>query len=70
MPARARPAARVLTGRRIRPAELVIPADVEARLVELLRPDVARLRDWLGPDFDGWGLLDGEAGRGRERAGA
>jgi len=26
------------------------------RLAEQLAPDVARLRSWLGDDFDGWGL--------------
>jgi hypothetical protein len=34
-----------------------IPAGLEAELAERLRPDVAALRRWLGPDFDGWGLV-------------
>jgi hypothetical protein len=35
-----------------------LPAELEAELVEQLRPDVARLRAFLGSDFDGWGLLN------------
>jgi hypothetical protein len=31
--------------------------DTRRRLEERLRPDVARLRRYLGPDFDGWGLV-------------
>jgi hypothetical protein len=31
-------------------------ADLRATLADLLRDDVARLRELLGPDFDGWGI--------------
>jgi hypothetical protein len=29
---------------------------VESHLLHTLRPDVERLRTWLGDDFDGWGI--------------
>jgi hypothetical protein len=35
-----------------------ISPEVEARLLDLLRPDLARLSTYLGSDFDAWGLLD------------
>jgi hypothetical protein len=35
-----------------------IPPHVRTELEEALRPDVAALRDFLGPTFQGWGLLD------------
>jgi hypothetical protein len=38
--------------------------DVRQRLTDELRPDVVRLREFLGPDFDGWGL----AGEGQRLA--
>ncbi len=38
------------------PERLVIPDDVRAELAGILRDDVARLRAFLGPDFDGWGI--------------
>jgi len=60
LPARAprplRPLLRPLVSRRARPHETVIPPEVEERLHELLHADVARLRSFLGPDFDGWGI--------------
>jgi Sulfotransferase domain len=34
----------------------VIPDDVRARLVAELEDDVSRLRKYMGPDFDGWGI--------------
>jgi hypothetical protein len=34
-----------------------LPAGFEAELIEQLVPDMASLRRFLGPDFDGWGLL-------------
>ena len=52
----ARPLLRRLVTRPSRPADIAIPEDVEQRLRELLRPDVARLREILGPSFDGWGI--------------
>jgi hypothetical protein len=33
-----------------------LPADLEAELRERFAPEVARLRRFLPPDFDGWGL--------------
>lgn len=39
------------------PPELAaIPASFEQELRERLRPDVARLRAWLPPEWDGWGI--------------
>ena len=35
-----------------------ISDSVGARLLDLLREDLARLPAYLGPDFDAWGLLD------------
>lgn len=35
-----------------------ISPEVEAQLLDLLRDDLVRLRDYVGPDFDAWGLLD------------
>jgi hypothetical protein len=47
-----------LLTRPVRPDDLVLADDLQRRLEDALRPDVARLRDeYLGPDFDGWGLL-------------
>jgi hypothetical protein len=34
-----------------------LPAAFEAELIEQLVPDIARLRRFLGHEFDGWGLL-------------
>lgn len=38
-----------------RPDEVLSP-ELKARLADLLRDDVARLRTYMPPDFDGWGL--------------
>jgi hypothetical protein len=38
------------------PRRLTLSADAERRLVERLRPDIRRLRTFMGDDFDGWGL--------------
>jgi hypothetical protein len=35
-----------------------ISPEVERRLMDLLRDDLERLRSYVGPDFDAWGLLD------------
>jgi glycosyltransferase involved in cell wall biosynthesis len=40
----------------VRPRDTRIPEVVESRLRELLAPDVMRLRRFLGPGFDGWGI--------------
>jgi hypothetical protein len=37
--------------------EVRIDDDLRRRLETVLRPDIARLRTWMGPTFDGWGLL-------------
>jgi hypothetical protein len=47
---------RLLT-RPFRNDETVLPDDLRAELVRRLRPDVDALRDWLGHDFHGWGML-------------
>jgi hypothetical protein len=57
------PARRVygrLTARSADPRTVEIDAALRDELVARLRPDVEALRrDWLGPDFQGWGLLEG-----------
>jgi hypothetical protein len=48
-----------LTTRRSAAGMVDIPGELERELADRLRPDVAELRRlWLGPGFDGWGLLD------------
>jgi hypothetical protein len=37
-------------------ADAVLPPELTARLADLLREDVARLRRHMPPSFDGWGL--------------
>lgn len=46
-----------LARRQITDEEIALEEDLRERLAETLRPDVARLRDLLGADFKGWGLL-------------
>ena len=46
-----------LTTRILTPEDGRISNDVRQRLQDRLRPDVERLRAYLGPDFEGWGLL-------------
>jgi hypothetical protein len=58
LPGPLRAAVRTATTRPVVPAMAELPADLEAELVERLRPDVARLRTFLGAGFDGWGLLE------------
>ena len=41
----------------IDPSHARLRAPQEAAVLDALRPDVARLREHLGADFDGWGLL-------------
>ena len=38
------------------PADKVISPQLRERLTELLRDDVAQLRRYMSPQFDGWGL--------------
>jgi hypothetical protein len=47
-----------LATRRIRASELDIPLDVRHQLIDVLRPDIARLAALMPSSFDGWGLLD------------
>jgi hypothetical protein len=46
-----------LMTRTFRPDETAMTPELRAELSARLRPDVSRLRAWLGPDFEGWGLL-------------
>jgi hypothetical protein len=46
-----------LMTRPFRPDEAAMSPELRAELANRLTPDVRRLRAWLGPDFDGWGLL-------------
>ena len=52
-----RPSLNRVLSREVRPEELRIDPQLRERLADVLRPDVRRLRQWMGPDFDGWGLL-------------
>lgn len=56
VPAPVRRAASRLAFRSSERDDLVVPPDVEARLVEILRPSVERLRPYMDDDFDGWGI--------------
>jgi hypothetical protein len=47
-----------LGSRAISPEETLIEDAVRRRLEDLVRPDIESLRRWLGPAFDGWGLID------------
>lgn len=38
------------------PPDTTLSPELRARLADLLRDDVTRLRGYLPPDFDGWGL--------------
>lgn len=53
--------ARPLLTRGIDPRTVSLPDALRRELEEVLRDDVASLRDFVGPDFDGWGMA--EAGR-------
>lgn len=46
-----------LLTRPLRAREHVVPPAVRDELAAQLRPEVEQLRAWLGPEFDGWGLL-------------
>jgi hypothetical protein len=47
---------RRLTTRHIAPESVEVPAEAEAELRERLRPSIARLRAYMPPGFDGWGI--------------
>lgn len=47
-----------ITTRAITKDETAIDDDLRGRITDLLRADLERLREWLGPSFDAWGLLD------------
>jgi hypothetical protein len=38
-------------------AHRTMPAELRARLAEMLRPDMERLVQWMPAGFDGWGVL-------------
>lgn len=44
------------TSREIAAPAMQLSDETQRRLREALAPDVARLRTWLGDDFDGWGI--------------
>jgi hypothetical protein len=43
-------------GRTGPPEPVIIANEVRERIVAELRPDVCRLREYMGSDFDGWGI--------------
>jgi hypothetical protein len=45
--------------RDVQPEELEIDDDLRARLVAYLQRDLGALRQWMGPSFEAWGLLEG-----------
>lgn len=47
-----------LTTRALRASDTELPPGLRERLEDLVRPDLVRLRDYLGPGFRAWGLLD------------
>ena len=55
-PARIRRAWRKRTTVDLDPTSWTISAEVETRLRDELRPEVGRLRSFLGSHFDGWGI--------------
>jgi hypothetical protein len=40
----------------VEPADAVVTAEMRAELATELGPEIAGLREYLGPDFDGWGI--------------
>jgi hypothetical protein len=56
VPKPARKLVRRLTTRPLEPEELSFPEELRAKAIEALRPDVARLRTYMEPGFDGWGI--------------
>lgn len=46
-----------LATRPLSPADGAISDELRSRLRDLLRPDVERLRGYMDPGFDGWGML-------------
>lgn len=48
----------LLTTRALRASDMELPPGLRERLEDLVRPDLVRLRDHLGPGFPAWGLLD------------
>lgn len=45
-----------LTTRPMRTGNVQLAAETERLIVEGLRPDVAKLREYMPPSFDGWGI--------------
>ncbi len=57
-PESAKDAARRVTLRRVTDvADTELTPETEEKLLEELRPDLVRLREILGPDFDAWGIV-------------
>ena len=62
LPLRVRPAlerldATGLARRPIADAELVVDDDLRARFIRFFRADLVTLTQWMGPEFDAWGML-------------
>jgi hypothetical protein len=47
-----------LASRKIAHDETEIDDDARRRLIDLVRPDLEGLSRWMGPRYDGWGLLE------------
>lgn len=56
VPERVKTALRPMTTWDVDPDPVRIPDRVRVQLEDAVRPDMAKLRSYLGPDFDGWGL--------------
>lgn len=52
-----RPSLNRVLSRPVRAEDLRLDPELRERLGDVLRPDIERLRQWMGSDFDGWGLL-------------
>ena len=48
---------RSMLSRPISSEQLVIPIEVQKRLIDLVRPDIERMARYMPASFDGWGLL-------------
>ncbi len=57
IPARAKELTKGLVTRSIDPGPVMIKPSLRQELTDLVRDDVAQLKAFLGPEFDGWGLL-------------
>lgn len=57
LPERVKAALRPATTWQVDPEPVGIPEDLRLRLEDAIRPDLRSLQKFLGPGFDGWGLL-------------